>query len=102
MLRDAGRAEDTIRRHRAVLDRFAVFLTGRGLDTADEPVCVDFIVNQTGVRRGSLREPVKDKDVQSVRRPVVLRADALTDRTIDIDRSMIPAMDGCPVRFRPV
>ena len=28
VLRDAGRAEDTVRRQQAVLDRFAAFLTG--------------------------------------------------------------------------
>ena len=38
MLRDAGRAEDTVRRHQAVLDRFAAFLAGRGLETADDQV----------------------------------------------------------------
>ena len=43
VLRDAGRAEDTVRRQQAVLDRFAAFLTGRGLDTASERVCIDFI-----------------------------------------------------------
>ena len=77
VLRDAGRAEDTVRRQQAVLDRFAAFLTGRGLDTASERVCIDFIANQTGVRLGSLREPVKDRAVQAVRRPVVLMADVL-------------------------
>jgi integrase/recombinase XerD len=33
-LREAGRSEGTIRRHQAVLDRFAAFLAGRGLDAA--------------------------------------------------------------------
>ena len=36
VLRDAGRSEGTVRRQRVVLDRFAAFLTGRGLDTASE------------------------------------------------------------------
>ncbi|MGH3448208.1 MAG: hypothetical protein ACRDP4_11370, partial [Nocardioidaceae bacterium] len=49
VLREAGRSEGTVRRHRVVLDRFAVFLAGRGLDTPSEQVCVDFIANQTGV-----------------------------------------------------
>ena len=49
VLREAGRAEGTVRRHQVVLDRFAVFLAGRGLDTASEQVCIDFITNQTGV-----------------------------------------------------
>ena len=71
VLREAGRSEGTVRRHRAVLDRFAAFLTGRGLDTASEEVCIDFIADQTGVRLGSLRESVTDRDVQAVRRPVV-------------------------------
>ena len=53
VLRDAGRAEDTVRRQQAVLGRFAAFLTGRGLDTASERVCIEFIANQTGVRLGS-------------------------------------------------
>ena len=77
VLREAGRAEDTVRRQQVVLDRFAAFLTGRGLDTASERVCLDFIANQTGVGLGSLREPVKDRVVQAVRRPVVLMADVL-------------------------
>ena len=100
VLREAGRAEGTIRRYQVVLDRFAVFLVGRGLDTASERVCVDFIANQTGVRLGSLREPVKDRDVQAVRRPVVLLADALVGRAVDVDRSVIPLKDGCPAKFR--
>ncbi|HZJ05783.1 MAG TPA: site-specific integrase [Nocardioidaceae bacterium] len=102
VLREAGRAEGTVRRHQIVLDRFAVFLVGRGLDTASERVCVDFIANQTGVRLGSLREPVKDRDVQAVRRPVVLLADALAGWAVDVDRSVIPLKDGCPAKFRPL
>ena len=61
VLRAAGRSEATVRRHRAVLERFAAFLIGRGLDAASEGVCIDFIANQTGVRLGSLREPVTVK-----------------------------------------
>ena len=102
VLREAGRAEGTIRRHQVVLGRFAVFLVRRGLDTASERVCVDFIANQTGVRLGSLREPVKDRDVQAVRRPVVLLADALVGRAVDVDRSVIPPKDGCPAKFGPL
>jgi integrase len=99
-LRDAGRAEGTVRRHQVVLNRFAAFLAGRGLDTASERVCIDFIANQTGVRLGSLREPVTDRDVQAVRRPVVLLADVLAGRAVDVDRSVIPAKDDCPAKFR--
>jgi integrase/recombinase XerD len=102
VLRDAGRAEDTVRRQQVVLDRFAVFLTGRGLDTASERVCIDFIANQTGVRLRSLREPVKDRAVQAVRRPVVLMAGALAGRAVDVDRTVVPAKDGCPAKFRPL
>ena len=102
VLRGAGRAAPTVRRHQIVLEQFAVFLAGRRLDVASELVCIDFIENQTGVRLASLREPVKDRDVQAIRRPVVLMADALAGRAIDIDRSVIPAKDGCPVRFRPL
>jgi len=76
-LREAGRSEGTIRRHQVVLDRFAAFLAGRGLSMASDQVCVDFIANQTGTRLGALREPVTDRDVKAVRRPVVLMADAL-------------------------
>jgi hypothetical protein len=72
VLRDAGRAEGTVRRHQAVLDRFATFLAGHGLHSANDRVCIDFIAHQTGVRLKSLREPVTDRDVQAVRRPVVL------------------------------
>lgn len=101
-LSGAGRSEGTIRRYQAVLDRFAAFLSGRGLVTASDQVCVDFIAGQTGTRLGALREPAADRDVNAVRRPVVLMADALAGREIVIDRPVIPAKDGCPVRFRPL
>ena len=101
-LRDAGRAEGTVRRQQAVLDRFAAFLAGRGLDTASDRVCIDFIVNQTGVRLGSLRESVKDRDAQAVRRPVLLMADVLAGRAVDVDRSVVPAKDDCPSGLRPL
>jgi len=100
VLREAGRAEGTVRRHQVVLDRFAVFLAGRGLDTVSEQVCIDFIANQTGIRLESLREPVTDRDVQAVRRPVVLMAEVLAGRVVEVDRSVVPAKDVCPVRFR--
>jgi len=99
-LREAGRSGQTIRRHVVVLDRFAAFLAGRGLATASDQVCVDFIASQTGARLGSLRETVRDRDVQAVRRPVVLMADALAGREVVIDKPVIPARDGCPARFR--
>jgi hypothetical protein len=102
MLRDAGRSEGTIRRQRVVLKRFAAFLIGRGLDAASQGVCIDFIANQTGVRLGSLRESFKDRDVQAVRRPVVLMADALAGRPVDVDRPVIAAKDHCPAGFRPL
>ena len=35
-LRGAGRSEGTIRRHQVVLDRFAAFLAGRGLNSASD------------------------------------------------------------------
>src|SRR5947207_442519 len=95
-LREAGRSEGTIRRHQVVLDRFAAFLAGRGLVTASDQVCVDFIANQTGMRLGALRESVRDRDVQAVRRPVVLMADALAGRAVAVGRPVIPAKDGCP------
>ena len=101
-LREAGRSEGTIRRYQAVLDRFAAFLAGRGLSTASDQACVDFIAGQTGTRLGALREPVADRDVQAVRRAVVLMADALAGRAVVIDRPVIPAKDGCPARFRPL
>ncbi len=100
VLRAAGRSEATVRRHRAVLERFAAFLIGRGLDAASEGVCIDFIANQTRMRLGSLREPVTDKKVQAVRRPVVLMAEMLAGRAVDIDRPAIPAKDDCPIGFR--
>jgi integrase/recombinase XerD len=101
-LREAGRSEGTIRRYQVVLDRFAAFLDGRGLSAASDQVCVDFIVGQTGTRLGVLREPVADGDVQAVRRPVALMADALAGREVVIDRPVIPVKDGCPARFRPL
>ena len=99
-LSEAGRSEGTIRRYQAVLDRFAAFLAGRGLSTASDQVCVDFIARQTGTRLGALREPVADRDVNAVRRPVVLLADALAGRAVIIGRPVIEAKDGCPARFR--
>jgi integrase/recombinase XerD len=99
-LREAGRSEGTIRRHQVVLDRFAAFLAGRGLNSASDQVCLDFIASQTGTRLGVLRESVRDRDVQAVRRPVVLMADALAGRAVVIDQSVIPASDCCPARFR--
>jgi integrase/recombinase XerD len=101
-LHEAGRSEGTIRRYQAALDRFAAFLVGRGLSTASDRVCVEFIAGQTGTRLGELREPVADRDVKAVRRPVVLMADALAGRAVVFDRPVIPAKDGCPVRFRPL
>lgn len=102
VLREADRSEGAVRRQQVVLERFAVFLAGRGLDVASEGVCIDFIADQTGVRLGSLRAPVRDRDVQAVRRPVVLLADALAGRLVEVDRSVIPAKDTCPTRFRPL
>ena len=49
---------------------------------------------------GSLRESVKDRGVQAVRRPVLLMADVLAGRAVDVDRSVVPPKDGCPVGFR--
>jgi integrase len=100
VLGDAGRTEGTVRRYQVVLERFVAFLAGRGLDAASDRVCLDFIANQTGVRLGSLRESVRDRDVQAVRRPVVLLADVLAGRAVDVDRSLVPARDDCPARFR--
>jgi len=102
VVRDAGRDEDTVRKYQVVLDRFAAFLTGRGVDTASELVCIDFIANQTGVRLAALHEPVKDRDVQAVRRPVLLMAQVLAGRAVDVDRPVIPVRDRCPARFRPL
>ncbi len=102
VLRGAGRAEGTVHRQQVVLERFADFLAGRGLDTVSDRVCIDFIANQTGVRLGSLREPVEDRAVQAVRRPVMLMADVLAGRAIEVDRTVVPAKDGCPAKFRPL
>jgi integrase/recombinase XerD len=102
VLRAAGRAEATIRAHQVVLDRFAVFVAERGLGTVTERVCIDFVENQTGVRLGSLREPVNDREVKAVRRPVVLLVEVLAGRALAVDRSVIALKDGCPVRFRPL
>ena len=102
VLREAGRTERTVRCHQVVLERFAGFLAGRGLGTVSERVCIDFVEKQTGVRLGSLREPVNDRDVKAVRRPVVLLADVLAGRPVEVDRSVIPVKDGCPATFRPL
>lgn len=101
-LREAGRSGETIRHYQAVLDRFAGFLSGRGLSTADDQACVDFIAGQTGTRLGTLREPAAGRDVNAVRRPAILMADALAGREIIITRPVIPAKDACPIRFRPL
>ena len=102
VLLEAGRAEGTVRRHQVVLDQFATFVVERGVDSVSDQVCVDFVATQTGVRLGSLREPIADRAVQAVRRPVVLMADALAGRVVDVDRTMVLAKDGCPTRFRPL
>jgi integrase/recombinase XerD len=102
VLREAGRAEGTVRRHQIVLDRFAVFLAGRGLDTASEGACIDFITAQTGVRLGSLRESIKNRDVQAVRRSVLLMREVLAGRRAEVDRSVVPPKDGCPAKFHPL
>jgi integrase len=102
VLREAGRAEVTIRGYEVVLNRFAVFLAGRGLGTVSERVCIDFVEKETGVRLGSLREPVNDRDVNAVRRPVVLLAEVLAGHRVDVGRSVIAVKDGCPVGFRPL
>lgn len=99
-VRSAGRSQATVSRYQLVLERFAVFLAGRGLAVASEQVCVGFIAEQTGVRLGGLRERVGDKDVQAVRRPVVLMAEALAGRVIDVDRPVILPKDRCPAEFR--
>ena len=98
-LREAGRADATIRGHQVVLDRFTLFVAGRGLGAVSERVCIDFVENQTGVRLGSLREPISDRDVKAVRRPVVLLAEVLAGRPVDVGRSVIAVKDGCPVGF---
>jgi hypothetical protein len=90
-LREAGRAEATIRCHEVVLDRFVVFVAGRGVGSVSERVCIDFVEKQIGVRLGSLRESVNDRDVKAVRRAVVLIADVLAGRPVEIDRSVIPS-----------
>jgi site-specific recombinase XerD len=102
VLRDAGRAEPTVQSYRVVLERFAAFLVERGLETASDRVGVEFVEEQTGVRLESLREPVTDRRVRAVRRAVVLMVDVLAGRPVEVDRPVIPAKDGCPVRFRPV
>ncbi len=99
-LLEAGRSGGTVRRHQVVLDRFAVYLIERGMDSVSDRVCLDFIMNQTGVRLGSLWEPVEDRAVQLVRRPVVLMANALAGRAVEVDRTVVPAKDACPAKFR--
>jgi integrase len=47
-----------------------------------------------------LRESVNDRDVKAVRRPVVLLAEVLAGRPVDVGRSVIAVKDGCPVEFR--
>jgi integrase/recombinase XerD len=86
--------------HRRPIRRFRPrWRKGRG----EEPrVCVEFVAEQTGVRLESLREPVTDRRVRAVRRAVVLMADVLAGRPVDVDRPVVPAKDGCPGRFRPV
>ena len=65
VLRDAGRAEGTVRSYRVVLDRFQAFMASRGLQAASDGVCVEFIAEETGVRLRSLREPVRPISVGS-------------------------------------
>jgi integrase/recombinase XerD len=99
-LRADGRSQQTVRGHEVVLDRFILFLAGRGLDTVSEPICIDFVENQAGGRLVSLREAINDRDVKAVRRPVVLLADVLAGCPIDVGRSVVAVKDGCPVALR--
>ncbi len=97
----AGRSGETIRCYRVVMERFAVFVAGRGLAAVNEQVCLDFLAEQTGVRLASLSDPVVgEKAVQAVRRPLVLVADALAGRAVEAGRLVVPPHDGCPGRFR--
>lgn len=100
VLRQSGRAEGTVRRQQAVLDLFAAFLAARGVEVPGDEACLDFIAKQTGVRLGALRESVRDRNVAAVRRPVVLMADLLAGRAIEIDKTVIPAKEVCPAKFR--
>ena len=102
VLLEAGRAEATVRSYQVVLERFAVFVGGRGVELVSDQLCVDFIAKQTGVRLASLHEPVKDRAVQLIRRPVVLVADALAGLPVEVDRLVVPVKDGCPAMFRPL
>ena len=102
VLRDAGRTEGTVGSYRGVLDRFAEFLAERGLEVASDQVCVEFIAELTGVRSGSLRESVNDRHVKAVRRSVVLMAEVLVGRAVDVDRPVVLAKDDCPPGFRSV
>ena len=102
VLRGAGRAEGTVRCQQVVLDRFADFLAGRGLDTASDRVCIDFIANQTGVRLGSLREPVEDRAVQAVRLLVVLMADVLAAGRSKLTGRWSRRKTVVPPKFRPL
>ena len=40
------------------------------------------------------------RSIQAVRRPVVLMADALAGRSLDVDRTVLPVKDACPAAFR--
>ena len=40
--------------------------------------------------------------MKAVRRAVVLLAEVLASRPVDVGRSVIAVKDGCPVRFRPL
>jgi integrase len=100
VLVEAGRAEGTVRRYQAVMDRLAVFLVERGNASASEQMCLEFIANETGYKLGSLREPGTSRAVQAVRRPVVLMVDVLAGRELDLDRAVVPAKDACPATFR--
>ena len=83
-------------------ERFADFLAGRGLDTASDRVCIDFIANQTGVRLGSLREPVEDRAVQAVRLAGGVDGRRAGRASYRSDQTVVPAKDGCPAKFRPL
>src|SRR5258708_7840273 len=90
VVRGGGGTGRTGRCQQVVVDRFVAFLAGRGLSAVSERVCIDFVEKQTGVRLGSLRESVNDRDVKAVRRAVVLIADVLAGRGVEVDRSVVP------------
>lgn len=98
----AGRSQTTIKRHEAEFNAFAGFLRARGQGLPTEADCLDFIVERSGSRLASLREPTRSRHAQLARRPLILLMEVLSGDLPQVSRATAPLVEHCPARFRAV